>query len=145
MIKRSLRSSFFSEFLALAFGVLLIMIDFGDSHLMWNVGNLDIIFGLAYWKVFDVLLPFLSVLVFLLYGKFKGGFRFNMLGMLALVSYLVVLGLITLDDIAIVLNFRVYLTINYWIIIEWMYPFVGLVAFFFFGRANQLREEKTRV
>ena len=118
------------------------MITFGDSHLIGVVGNLDTMFGLAYWRVLDVLLPVLSVLVFLLYGKFKGGFRFNLFTAAAFVSYLVVLGLVTLDDVALILNFSVELTIDYWLIIEWVYPLVSILAFFSFGRANQSKEEK---
>lgn len=59
-----------SEVLALTFGVLLILITFGDSHLVYFVGNLDTIFGLAFWEPLDVLYKFASIVVY-------GGLRFS--------------------------------------------------------------------
>jgi hypothetical protein len=131
-----------SELCALVFGALLIMIDFGDGHIVDVVGNLDAIFGLDFWRVLDVLIPALSVLVFLLYGKVKGGFRFNKLSALAFVSFIVMLVLITVDDIGIVLHFHVDLSKNYWRVVEWVFPLVSAFAFFIFGKANQPRGEK---
>ena len=91
-----------SEILALSFGMLIILLTFGDSHLVAHVGNLDTIFGLAFWKPLDVLFVLASILVFLLYGKVKGGLRFNVVTKLVFLSYLFALLLISLDGIALV-------------------------------------------
>ena len=90
-----------SEIIALTFGILLILLTFGDAHLVGSVGNLDTIFGLAFWKPLDVVYSLASIVVFLLYGKVKGGLRFNVVTMLVLLSYLFALALISLDDIAL--------------------------------------------
>lgn len=67
-----------SEILALAFGALLIFVTFGDGHIYWFVGNLDTIFGLAFWHVLDTFYPAASVVIFLLYGWVKGdGLKVN--------------------------------------------------------------------
>ena len=52
------------EILALAFGMLIFLITFGDSHLASNVGNLDTIFGLTFWRLLDVVYPALTIVVF---------------------------------------------------------------------------------
>jgi len=132
--------NFSSEILALSFGMLLILIDFGDSHLAGNIGNLDTIFGLAYWQVFDAMLPLVSVLVFLLYGKSKGGLKFNKLAIASFISFLIVLCLIALDDIALVLGISIHLTRTYWIIVEWVYPLWSLISFFLFGKASKVKD-----
>jgi hypothetical protein len=123
-----------SEIIALTFGALLILLTFGDAHLAGNVGNLDTIFGLAFWKPLDVLYPLASIAVFLLYGKVKGGLRFNVVAMLVFLSYLFALALISLDDIAPVLNLQITLSKGYWITVEWFYPIYSGIAFFIFGR-----------
>lgn len=129
-----------SEITALAFGVLLILLTFGDNHLVDEVGNLDTIFGHAFWKPFDVLYVLASVAVFLLYGKVKGSLRFNMATMLTFLSYLFALALISLDDIAFVLNLQITLPKDYWIAVEWLYPIYSSIAFFIFGRASKLEK-----
>jgi hypothetical protein len=130
-----------SEILALAFGMLLILLTFGDSHLVGYVGNLDTIFGLAFWKLSDVLYPFASIVVFLLYGKVKGGLRFNVVTVLVFLSYLFALALISLDDIILVLRLQTTLPKDYWIPVEWLYPIYSSIAFLIFGKANE--SEKT--
>ncbi|MGB8780362.1 MAG: hypothetical protein WCD81_06905 [Candidatus Bathyarchaeia archaeon] len=127
---------FKSEITALAFGALLILLTFGDAHLVGYVGNLDVIFGHAFWKPLDVLYALASIVVFLLYGKVKGGLRFNVVTMLVLLSYLFALALISLDDVALVLNLQITLSKGYWIAVEWFYPIYSGIAFFIFGRAN---------
>ena len=61
-----------SEVLALFFGMLLILITFGDAYLKPFIGNLDTIFGLQFWKAIDTIYPLASIAVFLLYGWIKG-------------------------------------------------------------------------
>ena len=129
-----------SEIIALTFGALLILLTFGDSHLAGYVGNLDTIFGLAFWKPLDVLYAFASIVVFLLYGKVKGGLRFNVVTMLVFISYLFALALISLDDIVLVLNLQMTLPKDYWIAVEWFYPIYSSIAFFIFGRANEFKK-----
>lgn len=135
--KENKRISFKREILALAFGMLLILIAFGDNRLFWNIGNLDTIFGSAYWRLLDLLYPLASILVFLLYGKAKGGIRINTLTVATFLSYLIVLALVIIDDIAIVLNLPIIRTVSYWTIMEWIYPIYSCIAFFIFGQANQ--------
>jgi hypothetical protein len=129
-----------SEIIALTFGVLLISLVFGDSHLAGYVGNLDTIFGLAFWKPLDALYLLASIAVFLLYGKVKGGLRFNVVTMLVFLSYLFALALISLDDIALVLNLQITLSKDYWIAVEWFYPIYSSIAFLIFGRANEFEK-----
>ncbi len=123
-----------SEILALIFGMLLILVTFGDSHLSSEIGNLDTIFGLTYWKLLDVVYPVASVIVFLLYGKIRNGIKLNLQKILILISFLIALALISLDDVAIVLNLTIDLSHEYWIIIEWIYPIYSAIAFFLFGK-----------
>jgi len=66
-----------SEGLALAFGMLIILLVFGDATQISWVGNLDIIFGLTYWRILKAIYPVASIAVFLLYGKSKGTMQFN--------------------------------------------------------------------
>jgi hypothetical protein len=130
-----------TEIAAISFGVLIILLTFGDSHLILNVGNLDTIFGTALGKPLDILYALASILVFLLYGKLKGGLKFHIVPMLVFLSYLLALALISVDDIAQVLKLQVTLPTYYWIAVEWLYPIYSIIAFFFFGRAKE--SEKT--
>ena len=127
---------FKSEIIALTFGALLILLTFGDAHLVSYVGNLDSIFGSAFWKPLDVMYALASILVFLLYGKVKGGLRLNVVTMLVFLSYLFALALISLDDVALVLNLQTTMPKGYWIAVEWFYPIYSSIAFFIFGSAN---------
>jgi len=129
-----------SEVLALAFGMLLILVTFGDAHLARHIGNLDTIFGLGFWRLLDVLYPLLSICVFLLYGREKGGLKINPLTVGLFISYLVALALVSVDDIALVLNLPITPPRTYWIAMEWFYPIYSIIAFFIFGRANQLEK-----
>jgi hypothetical protein len=125
-----------SEIIALAFGVLLIFVTFGDAHLVGYVGNLDSIFGTAFWKPLDVLYALVSIVVFLLYGKVKGGLRFNAVTIVVFLSYLFALVLISLDDVGLVLNHPITMSRGYWIAVEWFYPIYSSIAFFIYGKAN---------
>jgi hypothetical protein len=129
---------FKSEILALAFGMLLIFLTFGDDHLAPNIGNLDTIFGLRYWPVLDVIYPVASILIFLLYGFVKGGgLKLKITTVSFFVSYLVALLVISSDDIATVLNIQFSMSQFHWSVIMWVYPIYSSVAFFLFGKANQ--------
>ncbi len=123
-----------SEILALIFGMLIILLTFGDAHLSSQIGNLDTIFGLSYWKLLDVVYPIASIIVFLLYGKARNAIRIDVKKILILVSFFIVLLLVCLDDVAIVLNLPIYFSTEYWIIMEWIYPIYSAIAFFLFGR-----------
>jgi hypothetical protein len=125
-----------SEIIALAFGVLLILLAFGDAHLVSNVGNLDSIFETAFWKPLDVLYALISIVVFLLYGKAKGGLRLNAVTVLVFLSYLFAIALISLDDVGLVLSLQITMPKGYWIAVEWFYPVYSSIAFFVFGRTN---------
>lgn len=123
-----------NEILALIFGMLIILVTFGDAHLSSQIGNLDTIFGLTYWKLLDVIYPVASIIVFLLYGKIRNSIKLNLQKILILLSFLIVLSLISLDDIAIVLNLPIDFSNEYWIMIEWIYPIYAAIAFFLFGK-----------
>jgi hypothetical protein len=128
------------EILALAFGMLVILVTFGDSHLARQIGNLDIIFGHTFWRLLDVMYPLLSISVFLLYGREKGGIKINPLTIGTFLSYIIALALINVDDVALVLNLSIMPSRDYWIAIEWFYPVYSVIAFFIFGKANQLEK-----
>lgn len=130
-----------SEMLTLIFGILLVLITFGDDFIAPNIGNLDTIFGPFLWPVLDVVYPLASILVFLLYGQEKGGgdVKITVFTVLTFLSYIVVLILVTLDDFVAVLNLNVVLSGTYWIIIMWVYPIYSSIAFFVFGKANQTK------
>jgi hypothetical protein len=130
-----------SELLALAFGMLIILITFGDAHLESQVGNLDTIFGLTFWKALDVVYPVASLVVFLLYGRQKNSLRVTLRTAVIFLSYLAVLSLICLDDVAIALNLPVNPPVQYWIVMEWGYPIYAIVAFFLFGRTNRTEQQ----
>jgi hypothetical protein len=127
-----------SEILALAFGALLILVTFGDGHIYWFVGNLDTIFGLAFWHALDTFYPVASVAVFLLYGWVKGnGLKFKTTTILLFVSFVTLVMLINIDDVASLLNAKLMPPEAYWSVIMWVYPFYSSIAFFFFGKTQE--------
>jgi hypothetical protein len=117
--------------------MLLILETFGDAPLVWYIGNLDTIFGLALWQFLDITYPVASIAVFLLYGKAKGGIRINKVTVSLFASYLFALALMSLDDVIIYLQLPIVLTKTYWTAIQWFYPIFSIIAFFLFGKANQ--------
>jgi hypothetical protein len=142
--------AFRSEILVLSFGALLILVTFGDSHLSVEgggivVGNLDTIFGLALWKAIDVIYPATLITVFLLYGWTKGGgrVRFTLASLLVFTSFLAAIALISIDDIAFVLNIELELPTLYWNAVSWIFPVYSAIAFFIFGRTNQPKKQLT--
>ena len=130
---------FTSEVLAFLFGVLVIMLTFGDCHINPTIGNLDTIFGHALWPVMDVIYPLATILVFLAYGNVKGigGLKFNAKAVLPLIAFLLALFLISVDDVSQVLNLGLTFPKTYWIAMMWLYPIVSFLAFFGFGVANE--------
>jgi hypothetical protein len=131
-----------SDVLALFFGALLIFVAFGDDHLGKiagvAVGNLDTIFGIKLWPIFDVIYPVATVVVFLLYGWAKGNrLRINYSNSLLFISFLAALVLMNFDDVAIALNLAVYPPTVYWVAISWIYPVYGAAAFFLFGKLHE--------
>jgi hypothetical protein len=127
-----------SEILALAFGALLIFVTFGDGHIYWFVGNLDTIFGLAFWRALDVFYPLASIAVFLLYGWEKGkGLKFNTITILLFASFVTVLVLVNIDDFVQLLNVTLVPSKVYWTVMMWVYPVYSSVAFFLFGKKQE--------
>lgn len=122
-----------SEILVLAFGMLIILITFGDSWVRPSVGNLDYIFGRSLWHFMDVLYPVASVIIFLLYGRVKGGLRIHLLTILVFLIFLMALFMIIIDDIFEALGDSIKLPHNYWGIASWVYPFVSASSFLAFG------------
>lgn len=122
-----------TEVLALIFGVLIILITFGDNRVYDFVGNLDIIFGLSFWRSMDVLYPLASIIVFLLYGVAKGGLRIHMLTILLFFIFVMALLIMVIDDIFVVLAPSIELPHIYWVVASWVYPFVSASTFLAFG------------
>ncbi len=135
-----------SDILSFAFGVLLILVTFGDDHLGRiggvTVGNLDTIFGLTLWPVMDVVYPLATIAVFLLFGWAKGRrLRINWVTMSLFSLFVLALALISIDDIEISLNqigfsFSLQLPRIYWVAISWIYPLFSVAAFFAFGKLH---------
>ncbi len=127
-----------SEVLALFFGMLLILITFGDAYLKPFIGNLDTIFGLQFWKAIDTIYPLASIAVFLLYGWIKGkGLRVNFTTIFLLFSFLSVLFLINIDDFFQVFNIAIKPSGTYWVLMMWVYPVWAGVAFVLFGWVHE--------
>jgi hypothetical protein len=127
-----------SEILALAFGALLIFVTFGDGHIYWFVGNLDTIFGLAFWRALDTFYPLASIAVFLLYGWVKGnGLKFNKITILLLTSFAIILILINIDDFVQLLNITLAPSKTYWTLMMLVYPVYSSIAFFLFGKKQE--------
>ena len=66
--------------------------------------------------------------------------RFNAVTVLVFLSYLFAVALISLDDVAQVLNLQMTLPEGYWIAVEWFYPIYSGFAFFVFGRRDKLEK-----
>ena len=123
------------ESLALIFGMLIILIIFGDSTSVQGVGNLDAAFGEAFWPWTDVLYPLASIVVFLLYGKSRGNLRVNTASVLAFLALLAGLLIIQFDDIFELVNHHITLPWSYWTAARCSYLVVSIGSFLAFGRA----------
>ncbi len=133
---------FKSEVLGLVFGVLLILVTFGDSHFKGAIaiGNLDTIFGLTLWPLMDIIYPLASLAVFLLYGWSKrGSLKVSAKTTLLFASFVLALALMNLDDLAIGVGHQVSLSVTYWTAISWIFPVYSVFTFLLFGK---LHEEK---
>jgi hypothetical protein len=127
-----------SEIIAFAFGVLLILVTFGDGHIYWFVGNLDTIFGLVFWRALDTFYPLASIVIFLLYGWVKvDRLKINSVTVLLFASFVAVLALIYIDDIVQLMKLNMLPQRLYWTVITWAYPFYSSIAFFLFGRKHE--------
>jgi len=123
------KTSLKSEALALVFGMLIILITFGDNRVNLLVGNLDNIFGPSFWRFLDVLCPLASIIVFLLYGKVRGGLRIHVLPILLFLIFVMSLAMIIIDDIFVVLHISIKWPDIYWSIAQWVYPFLAASSF----------------
>ncbi len=141
-----------AEFLAFLFGVLLILVTFGDDHISVftgiPTGNLDTIFGHRLWPVMDVVYPLATLVVFVLYGWVTGrGLKINTATVLVFLSFVLVLGLFNIDDLVIVLGkVGIQVPINpsqgYWAAMSLIYPLYGTLTFFGFGKLNENKHPK---
>ena len=122
-----------SEVLALVFGMLIILITFGDARVNPLVGNLDNIFGRFFWPSTDVLFPLALIIVFLLYGKVRGGLRIHVLTIAVFLIFLMSLAVIIIDDIFEVLQISMKWPHMYWGIAQWVFPFVAASSFIALG------------
>ena len=132
-----------SNFLAMLFGMVMILIIFGDG-VAPNVGNLDTIFGQSAWPFMDVLYPIASIIIFLFYGKLRGSIKINAKTVWPFILFLLVAISIQLDDFFHVLNHPIILSNIYWTIVMWIYFFVASYAFLAFGGAcenNKLQSQ----
>ena len=141
-----MQRKFEAEVLAALFGVLIILLDFGDDHTGLTIGNLDTIFGLRLWPVMDVIYPVASIVVFVAYGRSKTSKEWNIDAqtILPLAGYLIVLLLISVDDVSDVLKLGLKLPEAYWIPVMWLYPIISFITFFSFGHANEKTSQLTR-
>jgi hypothetical protein len=132
-----------NEILPFFFGVLLVLVTFGDSrfHLGTvgsSIGNLDSILGQRLWPVLDVVYPLATIVVFLLYGWSKQGkLRITPRTAFLFLSFLAVLTLIIIDDITDSVGLIVHLPQLYWSTVTLVYPIYSAFAFFLFGKANE--------
>lgn len=124
-----------SEILALVFGVLIILIIFGDAAQLSWVGNLDTIFGVTYSSLMDIIYPLASIVIFFLYGKTKGNLDLKLRSIVLFVAFLIAILIMQFDDIFEVLNHPIILPVIYWTIARWVYLFTALTTFFAFGRS----------
>jgi hypothetical protein len=132
-----------SEVLTFFFGMLLILVTFGDSRFHigtvgTNIGNLDSILGQRLWPVLDVVFPLATIAVFLLYGWSKQErLRIDLQTAFLFLSFLAALTLIIVDDIADVARLTVHLPQLYWSIVSLVFPIYSALSFFLFGKANE--------
>ena len=130
-----------TEVLAFAFGILLLLLTFGDNHNIvteLTVGNLDNILGYTLWPVLDVIYPLATVAVLLLYCSSKGANLRTKHSIFLILTFLAALALMDIDDIFIGLNmvgfqFTINPPVGYWIAISWVYPIYAAIVFFLLG------------
>jgi intracellular septation protein A len=134
-----------TEALALVFGMLILLIIFGDSTPIpiKGVGNLDTIFGHKFWRLMDVIYPLASVIVFLGYGKSKGAIRFRFTSTLLCLIFLFSIVLMQFDDIVAVFNHPIQLSNGYWTAVRWIYFITAISTFLTFGKeCEKMKKDK---
>jgi len=124
-----------SEILTLVFGMLIILIIFGDAGQADWVGNLDTIFGLGLGHLMDVIYPVAAVSVFLLYGKSKGALRVKAANIWLFLIFLAAIIIMQVDDIFVVFNNTRVFPEVYWIIVRCVFFAASTSTFFLFGRS----------
>ncbi len=139
--------SFRRELFSFVFGVVLILLTFGDDHLGKiagvTIGNLDTIFGYKLWPILDLIYPLTAVVIFLLYGWTNGTTpRTRWSSTFLFLSFLLVLGLFSIDDIGIGLHnlgfqLGVALPRVYWLALSWAFPVYSGLSFFLFGNIRK--------
>ncbi len=133
-----------NEIWAFIFGLLVILEIFGDQVLVKGVevaGNLDTIFGTTFWPLMDLLYPLASIAVFLLYGRAKGGIRFNTKSILSLFGFLAAIVIMQFDDFFVVFRNTITLPGLYWTLARLVYLFAATGTFFAFGSACSRQAE----
>jgi hypothetical protein len=140
-------SNWKSELLALVFGLLMVLVIFGDQAGVTGVGNLDTIFGSSRWFLMDIVYPLSSLIVFLIYGKSKGRLEINRRSVLTLLAFLVAQIVIQFDDFVVLFYREVAFPQIYWTVIRLVYLFAAPGAFLAFGSAcaaNARRRDASR-
>ena len=122
-----------SEALSVVFGMLIILIIFGDEMSIHWVGNLDTIFGPELSPLMDVIYPLASIIVFLWHGKLKGAIQFRFRSNLLFLMFIASIILIQFDDIFVVFNHPITLPDVYWTTARLLYFIIALGTFFTFG------------
>ena len=122
-----------SDFYALFFGMVVILIIFGDNRPIPYVGNLDVIFGRGLWPVMDVIYPVASIALFLLYGRSKGPLKIKPGSIWPFLIFLAAALMIQIDDIFQALHHTIVLPDTYWTAARWLYFIIAVGTFFSFG------------
>lgn len=122
-----------SELFSLFFGMLMMLIIFGDQMPIHWVGNLDTIFGTTIAPLMDMIYPLSSVIVFLGYGKSKGPIQLRFTCILLFFVFIASIALIQFDDVFVVFGHPIVLPDIYWTTARWLYFIIAPVTFFIFG------------
>jgi hypothetical protein len=139
----SQKVSWQSEFFALVFGILMVLVLFGDKTQIAEVGNLDCIFGQALGHLMDVIYPIASMAIFILYGKSKGVIKFRDKSILWLLTFFAGQVIIQFDDIySVVFNHTITLPNIWWTMARILYFVIAVVTFFAFGAACEKNGSK---
>jgi phosphate starvation-inducible membrane PsiE len=86
--------------------------------------------------------PAAAIAIFLLFGWEKGGrLRIDLKSALLFFLFLALLGLITVDDLAIMLRSTLHMPSWYWVTISWVYPIFGSMIFFLFGKMQEKKRD----
>ena len=121
------------EILSLVFGMLVILIIFGDALQGDRAGNLDTVFGQSYGHLMDVIYPLASIVVFLLYGKAKGSLQIHVATILLFLVFFEGLSIIQFDDFFVLFGHPIILPWVWWTTARWCYLFMSVGSFLAFG------------